>query len=240
MVGSDRAGRRLARGSQPFAIARHAGGALFAADELVAEPLHLLFLAVHHPEVVAEEQVQVLLFAARQPLFDGLELEQQVVAKCAHQTQPAVFFAAELLDQGAQNGEHRRLLAALFLGEQAWQRFQAPHQAVARETELFPMRMPRQHGFEHPRQHLRPVRSAAAIPPGGRKPRSRAAGIPKRYPSASTAPDIRIRKKGRSRDGDRARAERAGGPCGSCPSKPGALLQSRGEWCSFVAASDLA
>ena len=55
--------------------------------KLVLVALDLLFLAVHEPDVVAEEQVQVLVAGARQLLFDGLELEQQVVAERADQRQ---------------------------------------------------------------------------------------------------------------------------------------------------------
>src|SRR5439155_175822 len=58
-----------------------------AAGELVAETLDLLFLAIHVPDVVAQVEVQVPVALARQLLFDGLELEEQVVTESAHQAE---------------------------------------------------------------------------------------------------------------------------------------------------------
>ena len=61
---------------------------------------------------------------------------------------------AELLDQRAQNGEGRGLLAALLLGEKGRQRLQPAVQGGAFEAEPFPVRMGGQHGVKHLHQHL--------------------------------------------------------------------------------------
>ena len=116
--------------------------------EIVLVALDLLLLAIHEPDVVAEEQVQILVAVARQLLLDRLELEQQVVAERAHQAQPRILLAAELLDQRAQNRKGRRLLAALLFGKQRRQRLQPAGQHLAFEAELFPVRMLRQHRLE--------------------------------------------------------------------------------------------
>ena len=58
--------------------------------EVVLVALDLLLLAIHEPDVVAEEQMQVLVAVARQLLFDGLELEQQVVAEGADQAEARI------------------------------------------------------------------------------------------------------------------------------------------------------
>src|ERR1039457_6890550 len=58
-----------------FPVARQAVRARALALELVLVALHLLLLAVHVPDVVAQKQVQILVSGARQPLLDGLELE---------------------------------------------------------------------------------------------------------------------------------------------------------------------
>jgi hypothetical protein len=75
VVGDDRA--RLARGRRRNGL----GGALQAqrgqtfALEIVLIALDLFLLAVHQVDVVAKEQVQVLVAVARQLLFDRVELE---------------------------------------------------------------------------------------------------------------------------------------------------------------------
>ena len=103
VVGDDRAGRALLGRRDFFGVARQARGGDAVAREIVLVALDLLLLAVHEPDVVAQEQVQVLVAVARQFLFDGLELEQQVVAERADQAQARILFAAELLDERAQN-----------------------------------------------------------------------------------------------------------------------------------------
>ena len=109
--------------------------------EIVAVALDLLLLAVHEADVVAEEQVQVLVAVARQLLLDRLELKQQVVAESAHQAQARILFAAEFVDQRAQNGKRRGLLAALLFRKQRRQRLQTAVQRAVRPAEFLPVRM---------------------------------------------------------------------------------------------------
>ena len=141
VVGLD--GRRLAlrRRSDPCRATREAAGGQALALELVAEALHLLFLAIHVPDVVAEVEVQILVAVARQLLFDGLELEQQIVAEGADQAQTRILFAAEFVDQRAQNRKRGGLLAALLFREQRGERLQHALQAPFAQSELLPMRM---------------------------------------------------------------------------------------------------
>ena len=129
-------------------------GGNFAAREFVAEALDLLRLAIHEPDVVAQEQVQVLVAVARQLALDGLELEQQVVAEGADQPQARILLAAEFLDQRAQNGKHRGLLAALLLRKQARQRAQAAGQNARLPAEVLPVRMAGQHRLQDLRHLL--------------------------------------------------------------------------------------
>jgi len=96
--------------------------------EIPLVALGLLLLAIHGVNLVAEEQVQVLVAAARQFFFDGLELEKKVEPERADQRQPGILGMAEFLDERAQNGKHGGLFAALLLGEQFWQGLQAPSQ----------------------------------------------------------------------------------------------------------------
>ena len=122
--------------------------------KIVLIPLDLLLLAIHEVDVVAEEQVHVLVPAARQLLLDRLELEQQIVAECADQRQARILGIPELLDQRAQDRKRRGLLAALLFGEELRQRQQASHQRTALLPERLPMRMLRQDRIQHLRQHL--------------------------------------------------------------------------------------
>jgi len=70
--------------------------------------------------------VQVFVPGTRQPLDDGLELKQQIVAERAHQAEVRILFFAELLDQRPQNGEYRRLPAALLFGNSVGMGFNRP------------------------------------------------------------------------------------------------------------------
>ena len=113
----------------------------FAPREIVAEPLDPFLLAIHVIDVVAEKQVQVLVALSRELQLDGIELEQQVVAECAHQREPRVVLTAEFVDQNSKNGKCRRLLAALLFGKQRGQRFQSPVQAGTLDLEFIPVGM---------------------------------------------------------------------------------------------------
>ena len=115
------------------------------AREVVAVALDLLLLTIHEPDVVAEEQVQVLVAVAGQLLLDRLELEQQVVPEGADQAQPRIFLAAKFLDQQPQNREYGRLFAALFFREQRRQRLEPPGEDPRFLAEFLPMRMACQH-----------------------------------------------------------------------------------------------
>ena len=101
------------------AVRGQACGGEFAAREIVLEALDLLLLAIHEVDVVAEEEVQVFHVVARQLQLDGIELKQQIVAEGADQRQPRRERMMEFIEQRAQNGKRRGLLAALFFGEQA-------------------------------------------------------------------------------------------------------------------------
>ena len=106
--------------------------------EIVLIALDLFLLAIHQIDVVAEEQVQVLVAVARQFLFDRLELEQQVVAERAGQRQPAVLLVAEFSIKRAQNGKRGGLLAALFFRKQRGQRLQAAAQRAIHAARTIP------------------------------------------------------------------------------------------------------
>ena len=185
--------------------------------EIVLIALDLFLLAVHQVDVVAQEQMQIFMAIARQLLFDRLELEQQVVAECAGQRQPAVLFVAELFDQRAQDGKAGGLLAALFFGKQLRQRLQAARQRAIHARERFPVRM----ALEHRQQDL--IQDFAAdteraefhLAVVGHDLERRRAW--KQYPSASNVPDIRIRKKDRCRDDNPGRATDALSLCGNRP-----------------------
>ena len=139
--------RRRRRHRRPSRASPWVRAALAA--ELVLVALDLLFLAVHQPDVVAEEEMQIFVPGARQFLFDGLELEEQVVTEGADQREVRVFLALELLDQRAQNRERGGLLAALLLGEERGQGLEAAGQNRAFEAELFPVRMVREQLVKH-------------------------------------------------------------------------------------------
>jgi len=72
--------------------------------EIPLVALGLLLLAIHGVNLVAEEQVQVLVAAARQFFFDGLELEKKVEPERADQRQPGILGMAEFLDDARRNG----------------------------------------------------------------------------------------------------------------------------------------
>ncbi len=91
---------------------------------------------------------------ARQPLLDGLELEEQIVAEGADQAQAEVFGAAEFVDEQAQNRKDRRLFAALLLRKQRRQRLQPPQEHARFRAERFPMRMRSQQRQQHLAEHL--------------------------------------------------------------------------------------
>src|SRR5207248_1872397 len=84
-----------------FGIALQPGGGKVLAGEIVAEALHLLLLAVHEPDVIAEKQMEILVPVARQLLLDRLELEEQVVAERADETETRIFLAAKFVDKRA-------------------------------------------------------------------------------------------------------------------------------------------
>lgn len=115
--------------------------------ELVAGDL--LLLAVHEPDVVAEEEVQVLGAGAGEFFIDGLELEEEVVAESAGEGEVGLLGVAELVHQGAENAEDGRLFAALLFREEFGERLEAAHQRAALRVEGFPVRMPGQNGEEH-------------------------------------------------------------------------------------------
>src|SRR5580692_12908119 len=111
MIGDDGARGRLERRRHLLAVARQTASGYGFARELVLIPLDLFLLTIHEPDVVVEEQVQVFMAVARQLLFDGLELKEQVEAECAYQTEAQILRPAELLNQRAENRKHRGLLA---------------------------------------------------------------------------------------------------------------------------------
>ena len=149
MVGNNGTRGALGRRSNLFRIAREAARGNTLPLEIVLVVVDLLLLAIGEKDVVAEKQVQVFVPVARQPLDDGLELKQQVVAECAHQAEVRILFLAELFDQRPQDGEHRRLPAALLLGKQRGHGFQPAGQQARFEAELFPVGVAGQHRMEH-------------------------------------------------------------------------------------------
>ena len=156
MVGNDRAGLAFGRRGHRGAIALQPARGNALAREIEAIAFHLLLLAVHEPDVVAKEEVQVLMAGARQLLLDRFELEKQVVPEGADQSQARVLFAAKFLDQRAQNGEGRRLLAALLFRKKRRQRLEPAVQPVVGQRKLLPMRILRQHRIQQPRNHPAP------------------------------------------------------------------------------------
>src|SRR5207237_6477881 len=80
--------------------------------EIPLVSLGLLLLAIHGVNLVAEEQMQVLVAAARQLFFDRLELKKKIEPECADQREPGILRMPKFLDQRPQNGKHGGLLAA--------------------------------------------------------------------------------------------------------------------------------
>ena len=149
MVGNDGAGSALGRWSNLRGIARKAVGGNTLPFEIVLVVVDLLLLEIGEEDIVAEKQVQVFVAGTGQPLDDGIELEQQVVAERAYQAEVRILFLAELFDEAPQDGEDRRLPAALLLREERGHGLQPARQQARFEAELFPMGMAGQHGMEH-------------------------------------------------------------------------------------------
>ena len=118
-------------------------------------------------DVVAQQQVQVLLLAARHPHPDRVELKQQVVAKGASQRQAWVLLVAVLLDHRAQDREDGRLLAALLFGEERGQGLQTSGQRRSFKTQRLPVRVLAQHDVQVPGDDLpaRVQRAELQAPP---------------------------------------------------------------------------
>src|SRR5258708_15540135 len=92
---------------------------------------------------------------AREPLLDGIELEQQIVAERPYQAEAPVLLVAELLDERAQNRKDARLLTALLFRKQSRQRLQLPGQhAAVLQAERIPVWMIAQHRGQHLVQHF--------------------------------------------------------------------------------------
>ncbi len=134
--------------------APQARGGEVAQLKIVAKPLDLLLLAIHVINVVAQKQVQIFLAVPGKFEMDRIELEQKIVAECAHQRQPRIQFALKFPDQRAQNRKSRRLLAAFFFWKQSRKGLQVPPQSRALESELLPMRMAIEHTEKHSVQHF--------------------------------------------------------------------------------------
>src|SRR5512144_869025 len=107
--------------------------------EIVLVTFDLLLLAIHEIDVVAKEQVEVLLPAPRQAQPDRVELEEQIVAEGANQRQARVLFVPKFFDQSPQDRESRGLLAALLLREQLGQRFQPAYQRTPTRLQRLPV-----------------------------------------------------------------------------------------------------
>ena len=123
-------------------------------SKFVTKALDLLLLAIHVVNVVAEKELQILHPVARKLQMDGIELEQQIVSKRAHQREPGVLIALEFADQRAQNRKRRGLLAAFFFGEQLGQWLQTAMQRGALKAEVLPMRMAFKEAMQHPVQNF--------------------------------------------------------------------------------------
>ena len=80
---------------------RQARGGRPGAREIELVTLDALLLAIHEVDVVAQEQVQILDVVTRQLQLDRIELQQQVVAECAHQRQARRQRMLEFLEQRA-------------------------------------------------------------------------------------------------------------------------------------------
>jgi hypothetical protein len=115
-----------------------------AAREIILEPLDPFLLAVHEPDVVAQEEVEYLRAGARQLQIDGVELKQEVVAEGPYQREVSVLHRAELVDEGAQDGERRGLLAPQLFGEKLGKRLQPSNQSPASRFQRLPMGVLRQ------------------------------------------------------------------------------------------------
>jgi hypothetical protein len=127
-------------GSAPRrAPGRNRGDFARARNRTVA--LDLLLLAVHEPDVVAEEQVQVLVAVARQLLFDRLELEQQVVAESAEKAEPRILLAAEFVRSARAEWKTPRAACCAPLPETAPAAASGGPPGAAFETELLPVGM---------------------------------------------------------------------------------------------------
>ena len=149
MVADDGGGRPFQRRRDGLALALHADGGVGAKGEVVVVADDLFLLAIHEPDLVAEKQMQVLDAFAGQAQSDGVELKKQVEAEGAHQSQVRILGVAELIGEGAQDGERRRLPAALFLREQLGQRLEGTADQAIGRLEIIPMGVLRKHRRQH-------------------------------------------------------------------------------------------
>ena len=135
--------------------ARQTGGRSAAGRELVAVERGLLAHVVDDQDLVRQVKYKIaLIVGTRQAQLHRLELEDEVVAEGAIEAEMLVFRALEQGDQRAQHREHRRLTAALLLGEACCRL--ADHAAdasVARGAELDRVEAPQRVG-DRRKQHL--------------------------------------------------------------------------------------
>lgn len=123
-------------------------GGLAQEGEVVLVALDDFALAVHEVDVVTEEEVEVLLFAAGELEFDGVELEEEVVAEGADEGEAVVLGVAELLDEGAEDGEGGGLFGALFFGEEGGEGFEGAGEAAGDGLEGLPVGVGAEDGLE--------------------------------------------------------------------------------------------
>jgi hypothetical protein len=140
VVGGDGSGGELGRGRDGFGAAGEGEGGEFVEREVVLKALDDLFFAVHEVDVVAKEEVKVFDAVAGEFELDGVELEEEVVAEGAKESEAGVFGMAEGFNEAAEDGESGGLAAALLFGEEGGQGFEEALEAAGGEGfEALPM-----------------------------------------------------------------------------------------------------
>src|SRR5689334_6149126 len=103
MIGDDRTGLEARRrGDLPGPAVQGQGREAFTL-KVVLIPLDHFFLAVHEVDVIAEEEVEVLVTVARQSLPDGLELKEKIEPERADKAETGIVEATKLVNKEAQD-----------------------------------------------------------------------------------------------------------------------------------------
>src|SRR5260370_37264815 len=98
--------------------------------------------------------MQVLVPVPRELELDRIELKQKVISECAHQGEARVVRVAEFVDQRAEYGKGRGLIAAFLFRGKLRQWLQPAVQSRAAEPEFLPVRVRSKRLMDDPRDGL--------------------------------------------------------------------------------------